>query len=126
MSNKNRNAAAAVVAAPPDAIIQGDGTGTALPPVSQESRVAPAANEQAAAPAEANQGEAPEAPAAESTSKAPAWKIGDVVEIVSVYGSFQHLHTGDVFGAAPVSAEIDAFLSLQLDAGKLAIVPSAT
>jgi hypothetical protein len=80
--------------------------------------------EQAPAAAEANQGATPEAPAAEPLAKAHAWKIGDVVELVSVHGPLQHLHTGDMFGAAPVTAEIDAFLSLQLDAGKLAIAPS--
>ncbi|MBT2326747.1 hypothetical protein J7E62_31020 [Variovorax paradoxus] len=89
-----------------------------------ESSAPEGANEQATASAAANQGDQPEVPAADVIAQATAWEIGDVVELVSVHGPLQHLHTGELFGAAPVPAEIDAFLALQLNAGKLAIVPS--
>ncbi|VTU32251.1 hypothetical protein H4CHR_02974 [Variovorax sp. PBS-H4] len=80
-----------------------------------------------AAPAAATQGEAPAAPADEVKAPAKAWEIGDVVDLVIVHTQpLHHLHTGVVFGVEPVQAEIDAFIALQLNAGKLAIVPSAT
>lgn len=132
MSRKNTSAPA-LAATPATATVeasalsaQSDGISTTLPIASTELRAAPGADEQAAASAEANQGDKPAVPAAESIGQLIGWGIGDVVALVSVHGPLHHLHNSDVFGAAPVTAEIDAFISLQLLAGKLAIVPSET
>jgi hypothetical protein len=111
-------AEAAIATAVP-AVAVGDAS---LPtePVIAPTPLETAPTEQATDSAGANQGNTPEAPEAAVTA-APAWKLGDVVEVIAVVGQLQHLHTGTVFGPAPVSIEIDAFAALQLEAGKLAI-----
>jgi len=80
-------------------------------------------NNQAGAGASANQGGASDAAQVSASSKPPApkWAIGDVVDLVPVFGPVRHLHTDELFGAEPKAAEIDAFIALQLEAGKLAI-----
>lgn len=90
-----------------------------LTPEQQEAAALAAAQEKEAADlAAANQGNKPKAPKAAKTPK-PRWSLGDVVEVTATHGPLHHLHTGEVFGAAPAAVEIDAFILLQLEAGKL-------
>lgn len=75
---------------------------------------------QAGADAAANQG-GDNGVAQATGAAARKWAIGDVVDLVPVFGPVRHLHTDELFGVEPKSAEIDAFIALQLEAGKLAI-----
>lgn len=59
---------------------------------------------------------------AKAQKEAPdGWKLGDRALIVAVRGPMRHLHTNEEFSARPVKVEIDAFVALQLQAGKLAV-----
>ena len=51
----------------------------------------------------------------------PKWAIGDRVRLVCPTGHLQNLHTLVVFDERSVPAVIDAYIALQLEAGKLLI-----
>ena len=60
-------------------------------------------------------------PAAAPSVETPKWKLGDKCYITAVHGPLVHMHTSEKFDHKPTKAVIDAFIALQLDAGKLAI-----